>query len=313
MSYALLFERSRGPGSSHLPGAPQTAGGTPRCPACDRVCKPADDSPGRRASGSRWRSRRGCPEAFRDSTTPAQVASAHRNSVRLTARIERNSAALSSGTAVTTTMAASVACGSKLMSGDRNSRVATTNATVTNADTWVRAPAREFTAVWEAPPPAGKLWKKLPARLAAPNAINSRFGTGSGSSCLAKARPTAIDSVKDISAIPSAPGHRIFRSARSGSTRTGNPGRNRTGQRDTSLLSAPEIPRAAIPKTTATRGAGACGRKRFMPRRIARLAAATINVMALVSGTCCRVERTLRKKCPCRYARPAVWAPDPRR
>jgi hypothetical protein len=46
--------------------------------------------------------------------------------------MERNSAMLISGMEVTTTTAASVACGSRLISGARNSMVATTAATVTS-------------------------------------------------------------------------------------------------------------------------------------------------------------------------------------
>ena len=85
--------------------------------------------------------------------------------MRRTCRMERKSAIPSSGSVVTTTTAAKVACGNRLMRGDRNSSVATTIATVTSADTWVRAPAREFTAVWENPPARGEALEQAPRQI----------------------------------------------------------------------------------------------------------------------------------------------------
>ena len=72
---------------------------------------------------------------------------------------------------------------------------------------------------------------------------------------MAKARAAAIDSTKDMRAMPSAPGHRAFTNERSGREKEGSP----VGISPTSLtpcasrLSSAET---RIPKATATRGAG---------------------------------------------------------
>ena len=87
------------------------------------------------------------PASVPSHTTPAQAAKAQTNSVRRTCKIARKSAGSSSGSVVTITTAASTVSGSRLISGERKSRVATTTATVTSSAIWERAPAPAFTAV----------------------------------------------------------------------------------------------------------------------------------------------------------------------
>ena len=49
----------------------------------------------------------------------------------------------------------------------------TTTWAVAMPASWLRAPGPRLTAVWDRPPPAGKAWKKPPARLAVPRARSS--------------------------------------------------------------------------------------------------------------------------------------------
>ena len=121
------------------------------------------------------------------------------------------------------TTAASVAYGSKPRSGARSSMVAAAALAVTSDAFCERPPAARTTAVCEVPPPAGIAPNSAPPRLAAPVAISSRLALIGGSAGPAKARPAAIDSVKLISAMPSAPGTSASTSARSGSVSDGSP------------------------------------------------------------------------------------------
>ena len=52
---------------------------------------------------------------------------------------------------------------------------------VTRPASWLRAPARRFTAVWEAPPPADMPPSTAPPNVASPVATNSRLGRTGGS------------------------------------------------------------------------------------------------------------------------------------
>jgi hypothetical protein len=106
------------------------------------------------------------------------------------------------------TIAASVACGIIPIGRASSSIVARVAAAVTTADTWLRAPAKRFTAVWLVPPPAGMAPSTAPQTFATPVASSSRFACSGGSSLRANARPAAMVSVKLISAMPSAAGHR---------------------------------------------------------------------------------------------------------
>ena len=73
------------------------------------------------------------------------------------------------------------ACGSSPSSGARTSIVAAEAAAVTSDAFCVRPPTARTTAVCDVPPPAGMAPKKAPARLAAPVASSSRFGSIGGS------------------------------------------------------------------------------------------------------------------------------------
>ena len=109
------------------------------------------------------------------------------------------------------------------MSGASTSSVASEVSAVTSAASCVRAPAFRLTAVWLVPPPAGIAPNNPPTKFAAPIASNSRFGAGRGSSPVANARAAAMLSVKLMSAIPHAAGHRIEASAIGGRTSEGSP------------------------------------------------------------------------------------------
>jgi hypothetical protein len=123
-----------------------------------------------------------------------------------------------------------------------------------------------------------------PPRLAAPVAISSRLASMGGSSGQAKALPAAIDSVKLISAMPSAPGTNCSISARSGIVSDGNPWGIKPTVETPSACS-PKSHAAAIPPPTATNGAGECGKSRSMPISTSMVAVATANVRSEVSGT----------------------------
>ncbi len=71
------------------------------------------------------------------------------------------------------TTAASVACGIRLISGASNSSVSSVAPAVTKPETWVRAPARRFTAVCDVPPPADMPPSTAPPAVANPVASNS--------------------------------------------------------------------------------------------------------------------------------------------
>ena len=117
----------------------------------------------------------------------------------------------------------------------------------------------QFTAVCDMPPPDGIAPKNAPARLPAPVASSSRFARGSGSSLAWKARPTAIVSVKLISAMPHAPGHICRASDSSGRVRCGNP-LGTAPTRSIPRLCQPSSAAPAIAAATAISGAGQRGR-----------------------------------------------------
>ncbi len=182
--------------------------------------------------------------------------------------------------------------------------VASAAPAVTSDANCERPPAARTTAVCEVPPPAGMAPSSEPARLAAPTAISSRFGSTAGSSGRAKARAAAIDSVKLISAIPTAPGTRTCTSARSGSVSEGKPcGIKPTV--DTPSAFRPSSQDAAMPPPTATKGAGECGHRRSMPISTSSVAAATASVASDESGMCCATERRSAKN-PCLW----MWMPS---
>ena len=131
-------------------------------------------------------------------------------------------------------------------------------------------------------------WRRTsaPPRFAAPVASNSRFALTGGSSARAKARPAAIDSVKLIKAIPSAPGSSRATSAGSGRVSDGKP----CGIRptiETPIFSSPRNHAAAMPPATATSGAGECGHSRSIAISTAKVARATASVIVEVSGMWC--------------------------
>ncbi len=116
-------------------------------------------------------------------------------------------------------------------------------------------PAALTTAVCEVPPPAGMAPDNAPAKLATPSAINSRLALMGGSSLLENALAAAIDSVKLIKAIPSAPGTNCPIILKSGSVSAGKPcGISPTI--DTPCSCRPKNQEAAMPPPTATKGAG---------------------------------------------------------
>ena len=182
------------------------------------------------------------------------------------------------------TTAASVAYGSKPSTGASSSMVAAAVLAVTSDAFCDRPPAARTTAVCEVPPPAGIAPNSAPPRLAAPVAISSRLALIGGSAGPAKARPAAIDSVKLISAMPSAPGSNCSISARSGIVNDGSP----CGIRptiETPSACRPKNQDAAMPPPTATNGAGECGHRRSMPISTSSVATATASVISEVSGT----------------------------
>ena len=182
------------------------------------------------------------------------------------------------------TTAASVACGSKPRSGASSSMVAAAVLAVTSDAFCDRPPAARTTAVCEVPPPAGIAPNSAPPRLAAPVARSSRFARIGGSPGPAKARPAAIDSVKLMSAMPSAPGSSasIEREVRQGERR--EPLRNQADRRDTRRVQAEE-PRRGDAAADGDQGAGECGHRRSMPISTSRVATPTASVSSAVSGT----------------------------
>ena len=159
------------------------------------------------------------------------------------------------------TTIASVAFGSRPSSGATKSMVARAAAAVTREVRCERPPAALTTAVCEAPPPAGIAPVSAPARLLAPTATSSRFASTGGSPGWAKARAEAIDSVKLISAIPAAAGASWMMSERSGSVIDGSPW-GILPMVETPSAARPKNHDAAMPRPTATSGAGAFGQSR---------------------------------------------------
>lgn len=79
------------------------------------------------------------------------------------------------------TMAASVALGSRAISGASSSIVVSATPAVTSPAFWLVPPACRTTDVCDVPPPAGIAPRKAPATFAAPVANSSRFGLMGGS------------------------------------------------------------------------------------------------------------------------------------
>ena len=182
--------------------------------------------------------------------------------------------------------------------------VASAAAAVTNDASCDFPPAARTTAVCDVPPPAGMMPNSAPPRFAAPVASSSRFALTGGSSGRAKARPAAIDSVKLIKAMPSAPGPSSPTSAGSGSVSDGKP-RGISPTIETPIFSSPRNQAAAIPPPTATSGAGECGQSRSIAIRTAKVARATISVIVEVSGRWLATLTTSKKK-PCLV----MWMPS---
>ncbi len=117
-----------------------------------------------------------------------------------------------------------------------------------------------------------------PPTLAIPRASNSWSASGIGSPRCVKARAAAIDSTKDISAIPSAPGHKARINDKSGNVSEGSPaGMGPT--RATPKASRPTRPESNMPKATATSAAG----RRFVRRGRKTRIASVISESARVS------------------------------
>ena len=227
------------------------------------------------------------------STTPAQAASAQRNSRVRKARIWRKSAGLMRPTDVAMTTAASVAWGMRPMTGARNRSVARVTPAVTRAATCVRAPALRFTAVCEVPPPPGMAPQSPPSTLAAPVATSSWLGSGRGSPGAVKARPAAIVSVKLMRAMATAAGHSGSRSARSGRTSAGSPP-GMCPTTATPLACRPRKNEAAMPPATPSSGAGNVGAMCSSAKTTARVASPTARVAGSVSGRWRTNEATSR-------------------
>ena len=155
--------------------------------------------------------------------TPANAMTDQRNSVVRTRRIARNCFGWMSSSEYQMTTAASAACGiHRVLRGEQQQGRESATA-VTSSAACDLAPASRLIAVCEVPPPAGMAPSNPPAALATPSANNSRLGSDKGSSRSAKARAAAIDSVKLISAMPIAGGHRAWTSARFGHVYEGSP------------------------------------------------------------------------------------------
>jgi hypothetical protein len=112
------------------------------------------------------------PSSVPKTSTPANAASAQRNSIFRTCRIAANSAGWTSPTEWTITTAASTALGSSQSSGARKSMVASAIAAGTSEAFCDRPPTARTTEVCEVP--AGIAPTRAPPRLAALVASSSR-------------------------------------------------------------------------------------------------------------------------------------------
>ena len=193
------------------------------------------------------------------------------------------------------TTAASAAFGISAMNGASSSRVASAPAAVTSCASWVFAPARRLTAVCDVPPPAGIAPNRPPPTLASPRASNSRLGTGRGSCGCANARPAAIDSVKLISAMPTAAGHICRTISSCGQVNDGRP-RGTSPTIATPAACSPSNAETTMAAATASSGAGALGRKRSRPKINARMPSDSSTVTSDDCGRCCTIASTSRKK-----------------
>ena len=196
----------------------------------------------------------------------------------------------------TMTTAPRVASGRSSNRGVRNSRVRTTTRAVAMPASWLRAPDPRLTAVWDRPPPAGKAWKKPPARLAVPRARSSWSASTSGSSGAVKARAAAIDSTKAIRATPAAGPISWPTRARSGAASSGRPG-GTAPTRATPRSARPVVAASTMPRPTTSSGPGSDrGPQRRSPSRMAMLVMARAKVGQLISPRLARAEPILAKK-----------------
>jgi len=190
------------------------------------------------------------------------------------------------------TTAASVASGISAMTPESRIIVTSVPPAVTSSESCVRAPAWRFTAVWVVPPPAGMAPSRAPPTFASPVANNSRFAFVAGSSARAKARPAAIVSVKLINAIATAPSQSCLTREVSGKVKEGRP-RGMCPTSSTPRVCSPRKADPAIPTATATSGAGAWGKKRSIPTRIAIMTSPTARVGSDVLDSPSKISSTL--------------------
>ncbi len=142
------------------------------------------------------------------------------------------------------TTAASVACGIRPISGERNSIVSNRHQRRDDArDLRARAGRPVDRGLRRAAAARHRIRRTRRRRSRAPVANSSTLGRGDGSSLATNARPAAIVSVKLINAMPTAPGHSCSASARSGSVNDGRPARNRTDEFDAVALPREQSPR----------------------------------------------------------------------
>src|SRR6185436_10376076 len=201
------------------------------------------------------------------------------------------------------TTPARAAFGINAITGDRNSAASTATRALVMQDTCVRAPVPRFVAVCEAPPPDGSAPRNPPTTLPAPVANNSMLGFNGGSSERAKARPTAIVSVKLMSAIPSAPGHMACANDRSGSLNDGNPD-GTAPTTETPLLCRLHTPAATMAAPSTIRGAGHLGSAFLISASTAIEPRPITAVIRIVFGKDSINDQTSRKK-------PSLWILKP--
>jgi hypothetical protein len=138
---------------------------------------------------------------------------------------------------------------------------------------------------------------------AAPVASNSPLARSGGSSVRAKARPTAMVSVKLMSAMPSAPGHMAWASERSGKRNDGRPD-GTAPTTDTPLLCSAHAAVAPMAAPSTINGAGSFGRNFLMNASAAMVPSPTTAVIKIAWGMASRMDHTSRKN-------PSLWILTP--
>jgi hypothetical protein len=121
------------------------------------------------------------------------------------------------------------------------------------------------------------------------------LGNGRGSWGSAKARPAAIDSVKLMSAMPTAAGHNPAITSSRGQASEGRP-RGTPPTTSTPAACSPSTAEVAIEAPTASRGAGDFGSRRSRPKTSASTPSETSTVAMDDAGSCCTIAITSRKK-----------------